>query len=325
MMKLIRMSLAIIVGCVAIFAGMRPQPALAAETMASTGGIEIENRTNIWGQEGMTISRVEYLSYSMDDLNDANWKGMCGSPIVIGDTCIKQGLEAGNYIVRTLSNGEVIEVFTDVNVTAEHVTMLSAERVYRQESITIINQSPYDIELVLAQEGNYVSDPVSYAEKYLNHGSIGVNAWQEIYVNGDFEAHHIMIRDEVTGGWFYDVPAGGVIIWKGDHKGDVLDRSLYLSVVSGAPGGIYIEAYEQGNFVEIPWSDLYGVQRASIPYDKAIEFWNVVVVDVYCGGTSYAAAFCTVWLEDNSFGSPFEIDACNFNTACNGSPSMDVP
>ena len=325
MSKMLRTMFAIIVGCVAIFGGIQLQSALAAEPMASTGGIEVENRTDMWGKEGMTISRVEYLSYSLDDLNHANWIVMCASPLVIGDTCIKQELDPDNYVVRTLSNGEVIEVFTDVNVTAGHITMLSAERVYTQNAITIINQSSYDIDLVLAQEGNYVSDAVSYAEKPLIRNRIGVNAWQEIFVNGDFEAHHIMIRDEVTGGWFYSVPAGGVIIWKGDHKGDVLDRSLYLNVVNGAPGGIYIEAYEQGNFVEVPWSDLYSVHRTSIPYDKEIEFWNVMVVDVYCGGTSYGAAFCSVWLDGNSFGSPFEIDACNFNTACNGRSSMDLP
>jgi hypothetical protein len=297
---------------------------IAANAAQSTGGIEIENRTDIWCKEGLSISRVEYLSYSADDLNYANWQTMCGSTLIIGETCYKGGLAAGNYIVRTLWGGETIEVFTDVNVSAGSTTRISAERIYVEDSITIINESSYDILEIMAQEGNYVSDPVSLAHKPIIKGEISPGSWQTINLNGDFPAHNILIRDEVDGHWFYEVPIGGLIIWTGSG-GEVFDKSIYFDFLGNPPGGIYVELY-QGDFREIFWEPLNnGVYRGSLPNEENYDFWNVYTLDSYCGGTTYGAAFCSVDLTGNSPSSPFVIDPCNFSSACNGYSSGDLP
>lgn len=297
--------------------------AFAADPGQSTGGIEIENRTDLWGKEGKAISSVEYLSYSSDDLNSGNWQVMCGK-LNIGETCYKGGLASGDYIVRTLWRSETIEVFTEVSVTSGSTTRISAERIYVEENITIINESNNDIEGIWGQEGNYVSDPVSLKQKPIIKGVIAPGSWQTININGDFPAHHIVIRDEVSGHWFYNVPAGGVIIWDGS-EGQVLDKSIYLDFMGNPPGAIYAELY-QGDFREIEWEQMdNGVYRGTLPFEENYDFWNILIVDSYCGGTNYGEAFCTVELEPNSPSSPFAMDGCNSSYACNGDPSGELP
>ncbi len=314
--------IAVFISLFALLSATNLEPALAAEQLASTGTIEIVNSTKV-----TPFDNIEYLSYSADDLNYADWRWTDCDYLQPQRSCKITGLSPGKYIVRTRLHGRTAQVFTDVEVSAGHTTYLYPDLVWYHQAIRIFNHSSDDIYHVYTQEGNWVSEAVSLREE-MYRGNQKLNriepgGWGEISVNREFPVHHILIKGANHSEWFYEVPANGVIFWYG-NGGKAFQQALYLDFVSAMPGAVFAELYD-GSFTELqlaPLSDGYWWALLPLEYHQD---WYVAFLDSYCGGLDIGGAYCQIAWGNTVWTEPFSIDTCNPDYACNGWQGMPIP